>query len=119
MPVLACIDAKKDKFYASLKENETVLLEDGDYEVSEIIEKLKGLGKVLVAGPDAEKLSAIIKANNADIEVLTPKAPAATTESLFAITEEMIKNGEPALKDFDGPVYLRASEAELALKSGK
>ena len=119
VPVLACIDANKDKFYASLKENETVLLEDGDYEVSEIIEKLKGLGKVLVAGPDAEKLSAIIKANNADIEVLTPKAPAATTESLFAITEEMIKNGEPALKDFDGPVDLRASEAELALKSGK
>ena len=27
----------------------------------------------------------------------------------------MVANGEKPLQDYDGPVYLRASEAELAL----
>ena len=70
-----------------------------------------------MAGPDAQKLADIIKENTNDIEVLTTRASAMTTEALVAITEDKISKGEATLKDFDGPVYLRASEAELALKS--
>lgn len=117
LPILACIDANKDKFYACLSDQNSLILEEGDYEVEEIISKLNGLSKVLVAGPDAQKLADIIKENKNDIEVLTTKASAMTTEALVAITEEKISKGEATLKDFDGPVYLRASEAELALKS--
>lgn len=117
LPILACIDANKDKFYACLSDQNFLILEEGDYEVEEIISKLNGLSKVLVAGPDAQKLADIIKENKNDIEVLTTKASAMTTEALVAITEDKISKGEATLKDFDGPVYLRASEAELALKS--
>ncbi|MBQ1710571.1 MAG: tRNA (adenosine(37)-N6)-threonylcarbamoyltransferase complex dimerization subunit type 1 TsaB [Treponema sp.] len=117
LPILACIDANKDKFYACLSDQNSLILEEGDYEVEEIISKLNGLSKVLVAGPDAQKLADIIKENKNDIEVLTTKASAMTTEALVAITEDKISKGEAALKDFDGPVYLRASEAELALKN--
>lgn len=117
LPILACIDANKDKFYACLSDQNSLILEEGDYEVEEIISKLNGLSKVLVAGPDAQKLADIIKENTNDIEVLTTKASAMTTEALVAITEDKISKGEATLKDFDGPVYLRASEAELALKS--
>lgn len=117
LPILACIDANKDKFYACLSDQNSLILEEGDYEVEEIISKLNGLSKVLVAGPDAQKLADIIKENKNDIEVLTTKASAMTTEALVAITEVKISKGEATLKDFDGPVYLRASEAELALKS--
>ena len=117
LPILACIDANKDKFYACLSHQNSLILEEGDYEVEEIISKLNGLSKVLVAGPDAQKLADIIKENTNDIEVLTTKASAMTTEVLVAITEDKISKGEATLKDFDGPVYLRASEAELALKS--
>lgn len=117
LPILACIDANKDKFYACLSDQNSLILEEGDYEVEEIISKLNGLSKVLVAGPDAQKLADIIKENKNDIEVLTTKASAMTTEALVAITEDKISKGEATLKDFDGPVYLRASEAELALKS--
>lgn len=117
LPILACIDANKDKFYACLSNQNSLILEEGDYEVEEIISKLNGLSKVLVAGPDAQKLADIIKENKNDIEVLTTKASAMTTEALVAITEDKISKGEATLKDFDGPVYLRASEAELALKS--
>lgn len=117
LPILSCIDANKDKFYACLSDQNSLILEEGDYEVEEIISKLNGLSKVLVAGPDAQKLADIIKENTNDIEVLTTKASAMTTEALVAITEDKISKGEATLKDFDGPVYLRASEAELALKS--
>lgn len=117
LPILACIDANKDKFYACISDQNSLILEEGDYEVEEIISKLNGLSKVLVAGPDAQKLADIIKENKNDIEVLTTKASAMTTEALVAITEDKISKGEATLKDFDGPVYLRASEAELALKS--
>ncbi len=117
LPILACIDANKDKFYACLSNQNSLILEEGDYEVEEIISKLNGLSKVLVAGPDAQKLADIIKENKNDIEVLTTRASAMTTEALVAITEDKISKGEATLKDFDGPVYLRASEAELALKS--
>ena len=117
LPILACIDANKDKFYACLSDQNSLILEEGDYEVEEIISKLNGLSKVLLAGPDAQKLADIIKENKNDIEVLTTRASAMTTEALVAITEDKIFKGEATLKDFDGPVYLRASEAELALKS--
>lgn len=117
LPILSCIDANKDKFYACLSDQNSLILEEGDYEVEEIISKLNGLSKVLLAGPDAQKLADIIKENKNDIEVLTTRASAMTTEALVAITEDKISKGEATLKDFDGPVYLRASEAELALKS--
>lgn len=115
MPVISCIDANKDKFYAHISEAKTELLEDGDWEVSTIIETVKDFEKVLICGPDSEKLSEIIKEQNKNIEILLPKVQVQTTESLIKLTEELIANGQPTLKDFDGPVYLRASEAEIKL----
>lgn len=115
MPIISCIDANKDKFYAHISEAKTELLEDGDWEVSTIIDTVKSFEKVLICGPDAEKLADIIKEQNKNIEILLPKVQAQTTESLVKLTEELIANGKPTLKDFDGPVYLRASEAEIKL----
>lgn len=115
MPIISCIDANKDKFYAHISEAKTELLEDGDWEVSTIIDTVKSFEKVLICGPDAEKLAEIIKEQSKNIEILLPKVQAQTTESLVKLTEELIANGKPTLKDFDGPVYLRASEAEIKL----
>lgn len=115
MPIISCIDANKDKFYAHISEAKTELLEDGDWEVSTIIDTVKSFEKVLICGPDAEKLAEIIKEQNKNIEILLPKVQAQTTESLVKLTEELIANGKPTLKDFDGHVYLRASEAEIKL----
>ena len=44
-----------------------------------------------------------------------PAVGAQTAESLIKIAEELINKKAEPLKDFDGPVYLRASEAELKL----
>lgn len=115
MPVICCIDANKDKFYACITEGNTILLEDGDWEIEKIIDSVKEFEKVLICGPDAAKLADLIKNKYSEIDILLPKVQSQTTQSLVNLTEELIANGEPTLKDFDGPVYLRASEAEIKL----
>ena len=116
-PVISCIDANKDKFYCRITDGEKCLLEDGDWEVEKIIENANLLDKTLVCGPDAEKLAEKLKAALPDKKFLLPASPAMTAESLIKITEDLINKKAEPLKDFDGPVYLRASEAELKLNS--
>ena len=116
-PVLSCIDANKDKFYANICNGEKVILEDGDWEIENIVKSLKKTKKVLICGPDAKKLSEIIREANKKISIYTTRTNQLTTEALFAIAEDCINKKEPPLKDFDGPVYLRASEAEIKLNN--
>lgn len=116
-PVLSCIDANKDKFYANLSQTDNVILEDGDWEIDQIKNALNGLEKVLICGPDAIKLTEILKESNISTKIYTPLTNNLTTEALFALAEDKLNKKEPPLKDFDGPVYLRASEAEIKLNS--
>ena len=117
MPVLSCIDANKDKFYARLTNNSQIILDDGDYDFSAISEAVKNFEKVLICGPDAlklfEKLNLLYKDN---VNFFVPQIQSNTAESLIQITEKLIEKKSEPLKDFDGPVYLRASEAELKLQ---
>ena len=48
--------------------------------------------------------------------MIAPKVQPLSAESMFQITEKMIADGEKPLADYDGPVYLRASEAEVKLQ---
>lgn len=119
IPVLSCIDANKDKFYARITDNSKIILEDGDYEISQITDALKTYSKIIVAGPDSTKLSDYLKQNGINTELITQTTSTTTTEALIKITEEMIENGDKPLQDYDGPVYLRASEAEIKLNENK
>lgn len=117
LPVLTCIDANKGKFYAAVyDENGKEILPDGDYESSFIIEKLN-FEKIFVTGPDAKKFCEILENSNKKIEVLSLSLNSDLNSaiSLVEITKQMIFDGVPPLQDYDGPVYLRASEAELKL----
>ena len=116
-PVLSCIDANKDKFYARITEGEKELLKDGDYEIEKIIEAVEKLDSLVICGPDAEKLCGKLKSVYSDKHFLLPSVPAQTGEALIKITEGLIEKKAEPLKDFDGPVYLRASEAEHKLNS--
>ena len=115
LPLLSCIDANKDKFYARFTDGDKILLKDDDYEVSTITEAVKDFESILVCGPDAAKLSEKLKSVYGDKKYLVPQTRPETSESLIQITEELIEKKAEPLKDFDGPVYLRASEAELKL----
>ena len=117
LPVISCIDANKDKFYCNISDGQKCLLEDGDWEVEKITETAGQFDKALVCGPDAAKLAEKLSAALPGKKYLLPASPAMTAESLIKITEELINKKAEPLKDFDGPVYLRASEAELKLNS--
>ena len=116
-PVLCCIDANKDRFYACLyDENGNEILPDGDYETSELIDKID-FDKLLITGPDAKKFYDILSNSNVhtDLKPYLLRNSDNYTACLVEIAEKMYKNNESPLQDYDGPVYLRASEAELKL----
>ena len=116
LPLLSCIDANKDKFYANLTNGSQTLLKDDDYEIEKIIEGIKDFDKILISGPDAAKLKEVLSSKITEKkEYLVPDVPSQTAEALVKIAEELIEKKAEPLKDFDGPVYLRASEAELKL----
>ena len=115
IPLLSCIDANKDKFYARFEDGDKIILKDDDYEVSIITDAVKDFEKILVCGPDADKLAEKLQTIYSDKTFLTALTKADTAESLIQIAEELIEKKAEPLKDFDGPVYLRASEAELKL----
>lgn len=110
--VISVIDAKKDKFYAGAYKNGEPLFECADFTLPELSEKIKDLNSAFVCGPDCKTFISEIKelVPNCNFFCATSEIP--STESLFVIAEQMIEQKKPALAEYDGPVYLRLSEAE-------
>jgi len=111
--VISVIDAKKDRFYASVYRKGIQLLKDGDYTPDEILTTVEKDSPILVCGPDAKIFCTA--AVSSDRKFLSVSSQPPVTDSLFSEAEIFISEKKPALKDFDGPAYLRASEAEEAL----
>ena len=119
LPIISAIDAHKDCFYATITKNDDILLCEGDYPVEKICEEISKLNinELFITGPDSQKLKEIIQSKNSEIKLYYQNYQPICAESLFFITEEKIKKNDPPLQDYDGPVYLRASEAEIKLNS--
>lgn len=116
--VLCAVDAKKDRFYAKAADGENILLEEGDWEAGQIAGAIKeSAGDILLCGPDTNLLEQILKENLPGRKFYAVPFSIMTTEPLFALAEKKIEKKEPPMKDFDGPVYLRASEAEIKLNT--
>lgn len=119
IPVLCAVDAKKNRFYLSCKNCGKVIIEDGDYEIDAVKDIINGIDseKIFVCGSDAglfiRRIGEVLQGK----KFICLKGTPNETENLFAIAEDMIAKKIPALKDFDGPVYIRASEAEENLAS--
>lgn len=118
LPVLSCIDANKDRFFAGLYKDGQPVLADGDYDIPTLAENLKSESKIILAGfeKDTNKLKDLLSAALPSLEIIQFLITSVTTESLFKLAESQQKAGTPPLQDYDGPIYLRASEAEIKLK---
>ncbi len=116
LPLLCGIDAKKDRFYANLTADGKEILADGDYEIPFIVEKANQFDKILVCGTDNEVFINLLKENGIKAKIIAPKVQPLSVESMFQLAEKMIADGEKPLAEYDGPVYLRASEAEVKLQ---
>lgn len=113
--VVSIMDARKDKFYAKIFDGEKTLLDEGDYEPEEIISALNSVenGKdILVCGSDAEMFCTQEKDKICGKKVYFQPFCINTTDMLFSIAGKMHEEKNTGLNDYDGPVYLRASEAE-------
>ena len=117
IPLLCGIDARKERFYASITQKDRIILEDGDYEIETLVKKASEFEKILLCGPDSEVLKGLLEEGGVKAKIILPKVQAISCESMFQIAEEMILKGEKPLPDYEGPVYLRASEAEVKLQS--
>lgn len=121
--IISLIDAKKDRFYACAYKNGNVLFPEGDYPYEKLAELINNSGEkdFILAGPVCdcntflEAVSSLIK----DGTFASPCVRPAVTDSLFILAEKMINNGEKPLQEYDGPVYLRASEAEENISKAK
>ena len=113
--VVSVVDAKKDKFYAAVYNGEKETLTAGDYEIKTVADSLNGKTELLICGPDAKLFASesgeLLKGKKVYVMPFTE----VTTDSLFTLAEQRISQNIPPLKDFDGPLYLRASEAETHL----
>ena len=80
---------------------------------------MQNIHELNIAGfeKDAVKLIELLKAQGCKPLIHKLSVPVVTTDCLFALAEKKITAKLPPLKDFDGPVYLRASEAEIKLNA--
>ncbi len=119
--IISCIDANKGKFYCSIYNGSNILMKDDDYPVEKIIEKISKFAdneEFWILGPDSKKLYELLCAQNKNHKFFAPEFSFNTSESILRLTEKMIENNEKPLEDYDGPIYLRASEAEIKLNNG-
>ncbi|MBQ9238972.1 MAG: tRNA (adenosine(37)-N6)-threonylcarbamoyltransferase complex dimerization subunit type 1 TsaB [Treponema sp.] len=111
--VAPIIDAKKETWYAALFDGQKSLLPQGDYTTVALVDAFTKTEKpIFLCGPDAGAFfeKPVIASLAEKIRcVATEPAPAT---ALFALAEEQITAATPALSPYDGPLYIRLSEAE-------
>jgi tRNA threonylcarbamoyladenosine biosynthesis protein TsaB len=113
--VIPVIDAKKDQFFAAVYRNGKIITGASDTTPDKLASQLDPNVPVLITGPDAVPFSAALTGCNPAIKTTQYKFLPLSTESLFCLAAEKIMQKQEPLKDFDGPGYLRKSEAELSL----
>ena len=117
--VVSVIDAKKDQFFAAIYENGRQICEAEDTTAESVAAKLDKSKKILLCGPDAAVFSEELKKIDSSLKLTVFDSQPVPSDSLFTIAESMIEQKKEPLADYDGPVYLRKSEAEIKLESQK
>lgn len=107
--VISAIDAKKDRFYVQFFFQGNEISESLDIGVEEIIHHITNEDNVLIVGPDSEALFNALKNCNPSLQVNRfPHLTTAITDALFSLGSKATENLAP----YQGPIYLRKSEAE-------
>lgn len=115
--VITTIDAKKNQFFAAIFEKGKPVMKEEDTSVEKVLSQLNKEKPVLCAGPDGALFKETLKKACPELNVISFNLQENPCISLFEMAEKLISENAQPLKDFDGPEYLRKSEAELALEA--
>lgn len=113
--VISVIDAKKDQFFAAVYRNGKCCMPPADTQPESVLKQLDLEERVTVTGANAGQFAEMLQSLAPTLDLRCLNAPPAT-DALFVLAEDMIARKDPPLADYDGPAYLRKSEAEIALK---
>ncbi len=115
--VLSVIDAKKDQFFAAIFENGEEVFKAQDTDAKKVYECINKNLPIILTGPDAEVFKNELLNIHDKLNIYTfCSASDNVTPILFSMAEQMIEQKKDPIKDFEGPLYLRKSEAEIALE---
>lgn len=114
--VVSVIDAKKDQFFAAIYRGGKECMEPKDTNTEEVLKNLDAEESVLIVGQNADVFAEMLRSLAPTLDIRCFKFQLPATDALFSLAEEKIAKKEAPLEDYDGPEYMRKSEAEIALE---
>ena len=116
--IVTVIDAKKQRWYLAAFDGKTKerIMPDTDGTEADLLSVIKPFGNVLVTGPDAEAFMPKLTALFADKMIMadTISSKAVSSALINLALERYERDGADDIGQ--GPVYLRKSDAEIALE---
>lgn len=114
--LIPVIDAKKDRFYFSVYRNGSKSTDNLDLEPHKILSYLDSEETVLAIGDDAPLFKEKILERRPDQSITVFNSSICTAEQLLIIANDLYQKESAPMADYDGPVYIRKSEAEEKYK---
>jgi len=119
--VVTVLDAKKQRWYlAAFEKNSSEanrIMADTDGTEADLVDVLKPYAKVLVTGPDAEAFSKVLSDMYKEEKMIIAdkiSTKAVSTSLIECAVRKFEKDGADDIGQ--GPIYLRKSDAEIALE---
>ena len=113
--ILSCIDAKKKRFYASVFRQKNLVVGPVDEEITSIQKYIDPEEEILLTGPDANYFAEEYQSvNPAQKFIVIESKNINSSWQLLKLGNLNFEKKQPGIKDFEGPVYIRPSEAEEA-----
>lgn len=111
--VISVIDAKKDRFYIQIFSQGKEVTGALDIGVEDIAKDLSVDSHILIVGPDKQLLFDRLREYNPQLHIcLFQNLSSSLTDALFSMALKAHENGGKNLEPYEGPIYLRKSEAE-------
>ncbi len=113
--ILSCIDAKKKRFYASVFRQKNLVIGPIDEEIESIKKYIDPEEEILLTGPDANYFAEEYQSVNPTQKfIIIDGKNINSAWQLLKIGNTNFNKKLEGIKDFEGPVYIRPSEAEEA-----
>ncbi len=113
--VLSLVESKDAEFFYALYENGRRTTEVCVGDAQTVFKAIASYPTVIATGPGIERLCSLANEEQ-KARLKTLSSHITDGRVLFTMAEEAIAKKEPALEDYDGPVYYKKSEAEIVLE---